>query len=69
MGYSLPWKYAKPFRYMRIFAGRILLVHLTCVSFEFNRRQFEDLRQTLDKIVNFIDFVYQNDTKYIILHE
>ena len=47
--------------------NRILLVHLTCVQFEFYRWYFDDLRQTLDKIVNFIDFVYQNDTKYIIL--
>ena len=40
-----------------ISGSRILWVHLTCVPFEFNRWSFDDLRQTLDKIVNFIDFV------------
>ena len=47
----------------------ILFVHYTCALFEFNRWSFEDLRQTLDNIVNFIVFVYQNDTKYIMLHD
>ena len=36
MGYSLPWKHVTLLRSMRIFANRILLVHLKCVPFEFN---------------------------------
>ena len=63
MGYSLPSKhvtlYWKPY----------FIDPLTCVPFEFNRWYFDGLRKTLDKIVNFIDVVYRNDTKYIILQD
>ena len=63
MWYSLPWKH------VTLFLEAVFYLSITHVSFEFNQWSFDDLSQTLDKIVKFIVFVYQNCTKYIILHD
>ena len=56
-----------------IVASRILLVHLTCVAIWGQSVLIWDYLTIKDKnlikIVNFINFAYHNDIKYIILHD
>ena len=47
----------------------ILLVHFTFVAIWGQSVQIWQFKTKLDKIVNFIDFAYKNDIKYIILHD